>query len=195
MVAILDPLAVLSVRMTVDEYLDADLPEGYRYELVNGEIEVTPVPGTRHDIVVDRLNTLLSAYRQHHPERIKHISFQAAVAIPGKESLREPDVAVYSKWDESAEDNKTWKSLRPDLVIEVVSVGGESRDYQEKRDDYWAAGILEYWIADRASGTFTIFKRSDHKWDEQTFSVTDAFESACLPNLRVPVGRILGLNV
>lgn len=194
MVAILDPLAVLSVRMTTNEYLEADLPEGYRYELVNGEIQVTPAPGISHDDIMGRFTTLLVAYQLQHPKQVAHISFRSALVIPAKESLREPDIAVYSKWELKGDDRKAWKQLLPDLVVEVVSIGGEARDYQEKREDYWVAGVKEYWIVDRNAAVVTTLFRADQEWEEHTFSVKETFECRCLPGLNVDVGHVLGLT-
>lgn len=42
-------------RLTLDEFHDAEFEEGYRYELARGAVEVTKVPGTRHNQVVSNL--------------------------------------------------------------------------------------------------------------------------------------------
>jgi len=69
MVAILSPDAVSNVRMTADGYFQADLPEGYRYELVEAVVEMSPRPGTRHDDVLERLAELLCDYCRFRFER------------------------------------------------------------------------------------------------------------------------------
>ena len=40
----------------------------------------------------------------------------------------------------------------PDLVVEVISEGGEARDRQEKRQEYAGAGVSEYWIVEGREG-------------------------------------------
>lgn len=194
MVAILDPHAVPSVRMTVDEYLEADLPEGYRYELVDGEIQVTPVPGTLHDDILGRLNLLLVAYMQANPGKIAHLSFRAAVTIPGKTTVREPDLAAYANWAPGSAQKGEWKHRTPLLVVEVVSPGHESRDYGQKRDDYFAAGVSEYWIADGQSARLTVLARAGDDWRDQTYAPGESFESGFLSQLRVDVSHLLGIR-
>ena len=48
----------------------------------------------------------------------------------------------------------------PAIVVEFVSEGKRSwlRDYREKRAEYLAAGIREYWIIDRFARTMTACK-------------------------------------
>ncbi len=192
MVAILDPLAVTSVRMTVDEYLEADLPEGYRYELVEGVIEVSPTPGVLHDDVIGHLNTMLVNYMQAHPDVIAHISFRSSIAIPGKETVREPDISVYRHWTAVSDQKLEWKNRTPFLAVEVVSPGQEFRDYEQKRADYLAAGLSEYWIVDRYTGSISALTRAGEAWVEAEHRAGDTFEPAALPGLRVDVARVLG---
>ncbi len=194
MVAILNPLAALSVRMTVDEYLQADLPEGYRYELVDGEIQVTPAPGGQHDTVMDRLGEMLYAYKRRHPRRIQHISFRSGLPIPGKETVREPDVAVYARWTPKPADGSVWKKNTPILVIEVVSIGGEHRDYHQKREEYARSKIEEYWIVDPGAADITVLTRARRPWQERVYGPGKSFACQCLPGLQVSVDQVLGLN-
>ena len=39
-------------RLSLGEFRDAEFEEGFRYELARGVVEVTKVPGTRHNQVV-----------------------------------------------------------------------------------------------------------------------------------------------
>ena len=55
--------------MTLDEYLDADVEEGYRYELARGVLEVTEVPNDPHGVIVCNLYRALAVYHQANPGR------------------------------------------------------------------------------------------------------------------------------
>lgn len=50
------------------------------------------------------------------------------------------------------------------LVVEVISPGQEGRDYDDKRRDYWDAGVGEYWIADPVRKTLTVLTRNRVDW-------------------------------
>ena len=54
-----------------EEFASADAEEGYRYEMIQGRVFVSPVPGLPHDDIVDWLKSLFLAYSQLHPELIR----------------------------------------------------------------------------------------------------------------------------
>jgi Uma2 family endonuclease len=191
MVAILSPDAVRMVRMTVDEYLPADLPEGYRYELVKGVVEMSPPPGTQHDDILERLTELLFDHRKAHPGSIAKISQKAGVLIPGEETVREPDLCAYRRWPKGARGYDVWKEQTPFLIVEVISPGQTRRDYEEKRKDYLHAGVDEYWILDSDKNRLTALTREGSQWREQTFAETDTYRPAVLPHFELPVAFVL----
>ena len=53
------------------------------------------------------------------------------------------------------------------MIIEVTSPGSESRDLEEKRTEYEAAGVEEYWVVDGNAQRVVIHCRS-----EENFQVT-----------------------
>jgi hypothetical protein len=46
--------------MTLEEYLGGDYEEGYRYELIGGELYVSPQPNPPHDIVEEYVHVQLA---------------------------------------------------------------------------------------------------------------------------------------
>src|SRR3954452_1788199 len=54
-------------RMTLDEFLEAEVEEGYRYELARGVLEVTQVPNDPHFQVVTNLYLAIAMYFRAHP--------------------------------------------------------------------------------------------------------------------------------
>ena len=53
--------------MTLDEFLEAEVEEGFRYELARGALEVTQVPGEDHGQIVCNLYGLTRDYERAHP--------------------------------------------------------------------------------------------------------------------------------
>jgi len=185
MVAVLSTDAIPQIRMNVDEYLTAILPEGFRYELVEGVVEMSPVPELPHDVIIDRLVVILTRYRLKASTRISHLSQRAAVTNPARQTAREPDLAAYAPAEIDATGKKGWKDMTPLLVVEVVSQGQESRDYVEKRRDYWDAGVGEYWIVDPQLRKMTVLTRAATDWIEQTFDADAVYSPAQFPGLEV----------
>ncbi len=190
MVAVLSHEILPEIRMTVDEYLRADLPEGYRYELVEGVVEVSPVPEIPHDSVLDNLHLHFSLYRRQRPDIVAHVTQRSAVALPDRQTAREPDFAVYGPKDMADKKGKSWKDVTPLLVVEVVSLGQAHRDYHEKRRDYWDAGVGEYWIADPERRTLTVLTRGEAGWIEACFTDAQTYSPKQFPGLQLRVGDL-----
>jgi Uma2 family endonuclease len=121
-------------------------------ELVDGRVEVPDTPSKTHQQIVHALLALFLAYLR--PQRRGE-----AIAAPYRVRLRsggfrEPDITVY-RTDHPDHLNRFGERFGdvPDLVVEVVSDDPASRirDYEDKRREYAAAGIAEYWIIDPAT--------------------------------------------
>ena len=193
MVAILSPDALPEVRMTVDEYLQADLPEGFRYELVDGVVEMAPTPGGDHDGPVGYLTEEFVICKRAHEGEIAHLSQRAGIVIPDKVRVREPDLVLYRKWEGKGRGYAVWKEFMPFLVVEVISPGQEQRDFVDKRKDYWLAGIEEYWIVDPRNETLTVLSRGAKEWEEAIYDRPDqSYVTPRLTDLEIRVGALFG---
>lgn len=179
------------LRLTAEEYLQADLPEGQRYELVDGVVQMSPTPDMDHADSVDALLEALYEYRRAHPGAFVRATTRASVAIPEEETVREPDLAVYREWGEPGQGWVAWLKFVPILVAEVVSPGQAARDYRDKRDDYWRAGVREYWVIDPAAHRVTVLQRGQQQWQESAFTPDQDAVSQVLPGFAVAVRRLL----
>jgi len=193
MVAILNADILPNLRMTVDEYLEAELPEGYRYELVEGVVEMTPVPGIPHDSVVEQLHRLFVRYADERPDIVSHVTQRCAVTLADRQTVREPDFAVYGPGDMGDKSDKTWKDVTPILVVEVVSAGQAERDYQDGRCDYWDAGVGAYWIVDPQERALTVLTRGAADWQAARVEADAVYWPEAFAGLEIPVGRVLGV--
>lgn len=182
------------IRMSVSEFFQADLPEGNRYELVEGEVEVTPPPAFDHDDVCDRLNRLFVRYSERHRNKVAHISQHGWVVHTRRRTARGPDFALYSAAQYRIAKERGWTAVIPELAVEIVSESSTFRDYSEKRDDYWRSGVPEYWIFDEFKPGLTVFLRGDDEWNEAFFAPGQTYRPRRFPGMAVPVARILGLS-
>lgn len=128
------------------EYLCLTDSTNQLVELVGGRLEVLPVPTFEHQLIVMHLHRILYEFVT---ERDLGWALFAALRVHIRDdTFREPDVLYMSKENRSRARNRYWEGA--DLVMEVVSDDETShgRDWDEKRRDYAAAGISEYWIVD-----------------------------------------------
>lgn len=131
------------------------LPEdGNTYELVHGELFVTPAPSVPHQELVSALTEVLFPYVAMH--RIGRLHFPHSVVRVGSHSQVEPDLMVRPI---TARRATSWDTApRPILVVEVTSGTTARRDRIQKRSLYLDAGIPEYWIVDREHRTITVVR-------------------------------------
>ena len=175
--------------MTLDEFREADEEEGYRYELARGVLEVTEVPNDPHGEIVCNFYNALAHYWRIHPRVIHRYggASEFRLWIPGMISGRNPDVAVVLR---NAPKDVRGRRV-PALAVEVVSSGGETRDYVTKREEYLVFGLFEYWIVDPGSKSVTVLLRDGGAWVERVYKEDQPVESLVLPGFGVKVSELL----
>lgn len=137
---------------TLDQ-LDRLPDDGNKYELVDGELFVTPVPAFAHE----RLQLVLHRILARHVEdaSIGEV-YGSHSAIRSGQSEVQPDLSVRRILTTMP---KAWSDVPlPILVVEIVSPTTRRRDYEHKRDFYLRICIPEYWIVDGAQRTIRVVK-------------------------------------
>lgn len=131
--------------------------DGYRYEIVDGELIVTPAPARRHAALAVRLTMLLSqALDKQQPEWC--LITQPFVLETETETTThhcEPDLGIF---DQSLETFVSDDDLLPVIVVEIVSPGNPENNYVRKVNAYADFGIPEYWIVDSRHRTITFLE-------------------------------------
>jgi Uma2 family endonuclease len=174
--------------MTLEEFLEAEETEGFRYELARGVLEVSEVPDDPHGDVVARLYDAISRYRRDHPGVIRRYGGgnEFRFWLPGMISGRNPDLGVVLQGAP-----KDWRGRRvPALAAEVVSRGSIKRDYVTKREEYLAYGLQEYWIVDPLKRQVTVLTRRGDTWDEAVFRDDQVIVSLVLPEFTTTVAEL-----
>jgi len=127
--------------------------DGNKYELVRGELFVTPAPSLAHERLAVVLSDMLGDYVRR--EGIGRV-FRPRAVVRFRESEVEPDVMV-RPWTEHLTD---WdEAPTPLLVVEILSDVTRRRDRGPKRELYLDAGVAEYWIVDGETRTIRVIRR------------------------------------
>jgi Uma2 family endonuclease len=133
---------------TVEEYLDFTDSTNRLIEFTDGKLEFLEMPTISHQRI---LAHLLFIFRQFVDARRLGEVLCATLRVRIAESkFREPDIVFLHKDHPTGGGDRYWTAA--DLVVEIVSddPGSRKRDLIEKRAEYAAAGIREYWIVDPA---------------------------------------------
>ena len=133
--------------------LDRLPDDGNRYEVVRGELFVTPAPRPAHDAIVMALAERLTEY-------VGRIGLgQVASGRPAlvvEDSQVEPDLVVRPRVRPVPAE---WKDMpAPLLVVDVLSDTTARRDRIAKRTLYLEATVPDYWIVDAEGRLITVVR-------------------------------------
>ena len=174
---------------TEEEYLALDT--NCMVELVDGSVDVLPLPVPLHQLIVAYLCMELNTFVA--PQKSGRVFFAPMPVRLGPRNFREPDV-MYLKHERLTDLRKQPEGA--DLIMEVVSPGEESRnrDYGEKRKDYAAAGIAEYWIVDPEEKRITVLTLDGQAYREHgVFGMAATATSILLPGFSVVVEKVFSV--
>ena len=124
----------------------ADLPDdGNRYEVVDGELFVTPAPSLDHQEAIAALLARLRPYVMAH--RIGHVTFAPADVTFSPRRSVQPDLFV-ARLVGGKRPRKSADLRGLLLAVEVLSPTSTRADRVVKRALYLDEGVDEYWLVD-----------------------------------------------
>jgi Uma2 family endonuclease len=167
-----------------EEYLALDTNQ--RVELVNGCLEVHPMPSLAHQLILLFLARWFDDFVRQRGLGVVLCSPFPVRILPG--TVREPDL-LFLKPDR-VEGGHVRSVAGADLALEVISEGVENRkrDLRTKRKEYALARIPEYWLVDPQRQTITVLRLVSKRYREHgVFRIGDVATSHLLPGLSIPV--------
>lgn len=137
------------------------LPEdGNRYEVVDGELFVTPAPVLPHQLAVAELHLLLATYLRE--RRLADVIFAPSDLEFDERTLVEPGLFVVPEL--KAPTPRYFEDpSRLLLAIEVLSPSSARTDKNVKRRLYQRAGIPEYWVIDDDARVVERWRRENER--------------------------------
>jgi len=108
----------------------------------------------------------------------------------GPNQLRLPDLSYYSikLWDRPWMELPNIMPVMPELAIEVLSDGNTKSEMQEKRNEYFAAGVNLVWIVDPIRFAVQVYPSP---MDQTLLSRTDTLDGgAVLPGFTLPLAKL-----
>ncbi|HEX2076312.1 MAG TPA: Uma2 family endonuclease [Longimicrobium sp.] len=137
----------------------ARLPDdSNRYEIIAGELYVTPSPDPVHTRIAFSLAALLERFVAQH--KLGWVTPAPVDVLLGKGDYVQPDV-VFVRREHGVEITDRGIEVPPDLVVEVVSPSTALRDRGLKRERYAAFGVPEYWIIDPQAKRVEVYRLAE----------------------------------
>jgi Uma2 family endonuclease len=177
------------ISMTPAEFDHAEFVDGYRYELINGVLVVSPIPSPQERSPNDVLGHWLLLYKETHPQggTLNGTLFEQTICTP--KNRRRADRVIWAGLDH----RPRWTTETPTIIAEFVSSGKRNyqRDYEEKRDEYLAMKVGEYWVIERFQRTMTVFTLVRSEVKARVIQEHEVYTTPLLPGFELPVAKLL----
>ncbi len=186
-------------HVTLEEFDAADWKSGWKYELIGGRIDVSPLAHFPHQQLDDWLYWTLVNYWRTKPKcPIRYISRPARVFVDRESDVTcpESDLAIYFEFfsDDTPFDDRDWAEISPAIVVEIVSPGSERKDFVRNVSLYQrVSSIREYWLLEQVPSaeqpTLTVYRRArSGKWKKpQAFAYGETYTTDLLPGFELVI--------
>jgi Uma2 family endonuclease len=177
--------------MTPEEFDRAELADGWRYEVIHGVLVVSPIPPINERDANDHLNYWLRTYRDVHNQgtSLDATLYDEMIKTPG--NRRRADRVIWAGLG-----RRPRRGEKPTIIIDFISIGkrGRDRDYEEKRDEYLAIGVKEYWVIDRFKKAMTVFMPHGKTCRKRVIPEKQNYTTDLLPGFELRLAELIAVG-
>ncbi|WP_428953995.1 Uma2 family endonuclease [Streptomyces sp. cg35] len=175
-------MATVNEQILDEMFAQMTIPEGYKAEIVEGIVYMSPQRDTRWEVILDIVEQLRTKYPR------KRVKSDVRIDYPGHLNGFATDVTLVS---ESAEKNAKGLWLWQDVVFvaEVISKGTGTNDYGPKKSAYATAEVPVYLVADPYQGKCHLYAQPK---DGDYLTETTVTFGTEVDMTNTPVGLTLG---
>ncbi|MCB5906780.1 Uma2 family endonuclease [Streptomyces pinistramenti] len=159
-------MTAVDERMTTDAteiFENLEVPEGYKAELLWGDIVMMAGPDWVHNDIIERVADQIPRARWHRKQT-------QDIAIPQEVSEPQPDLVVLERGAFEG-PGRLVPVEAVTLLVEVVSKSSVDRDYGEKRALYAAGGVPLYLIIDPMEAQCVLLSKPSGSGPEADYEV------------------------
>jgi Uma2 family endonuclease len=171
-------------RWTYSEF--ARLPnDGNRYEVIDGELYVSPSPQPRHELISQRLNRQLDNFVHEHD--LGWILTAPVDVLFAEGEYVAPDL-IFVRRERVGIITERGIEAAPDLIVEISSPSSRTLDRGPKLRQYTRFGVPLYWIIDPDGARVEVYRLSE-------FPSAPSVAAETLTWTPVPTGPTLTIEV
>ncbi len=173
---------VTAPPLTKEDY--RKLPDsGPRFQLIEGELYMSPAPNRYHQVISRNLVFLLLKYLEQHPlGELYHAPFDVYLS---DHDVFQPDL-VFVRKENFAVLTDAGVEGTPDFVVEILSPSNAYLDRNAKLRVYARTGVKELWLIDPEARVIQVYQlQADARAPAATYTEADTFNSAYFPGLDI----------
>jgi Uma2 family endonuclease len=177
-------MAVRKVRFKATDIWDAP-DDDRRYEVIDGELFMTPAPSWRHQTGLMKLGIAVGSWvYEHHLGWV--VQAPVGVVLDDDDGVQ-PDLVFVSNARANILTDRGVEGA-PDLVVEVLSPSTEARDRGIKARRYAAAGVPHYWLLNPQTRAIEPFVLGEAAYEPAgVYDPGTVFRPSLFPGLDIPV--------
>jgi Uma2 family endonuclease len=182
-------MAAAATKEWTYEMLESLPDDGNRYEIIDGELFVTPPPAFGHQRAQWELGRLIANYLALY--RVGQGFFAPGDVIIDRRNVVEPDIFVVPR--DIGEKPASWKDIKSLLLaVEILSPSTARADRHRKRLLYQRFKVGEYWIVDSDARVIDRWRPADAR--AETLSEHIEWQPVSeYPSLRIDLAEFFAL--
>ncbi len=186
--AILELIQQAERKITVKEFFEMALEEGYFYELINGNIVKKQAPSPAHQNASMEISTIMNNF-------IKEKQLGKLFAAPidvffDQTNNTQPDI-LFVKKERDFIITRNGIEGAPDLIVEILSPSSFKLDRTDKMELYLYFGVPEYWIVDPKNQSIEVYVLEDNRYKMAFFAIENGLiQSKILDGLSLEVSDV-----
>lgn len=188
------------------KFADLDLTKSYTYadyfkwqfeervELIKGKIfTMSPAPSRNHQEITGYIHVRLAVFLENKPCKVYEAPFDVRIPRKSKDdkeiiTVLQPDVCVVC--DLSKLDKRGCVGA-PEIIVEVLSPGNNTKELKKKYEVYEEAGVKEYWLVSPQDQWLRIYTLENGKFLESPYMVAgDMAQSTVLPGFSLDISLL-----
>jgi Uma2 family endonuclease len=181
-------VAELDTRLAAERerrrHFYAEIPDGAKWEFINGEIIMHSPDMVRHMAVRRNLESLLWNHVNLH--QLGTVLAEKGLCVFPRNDFM-PDVIFFGSEKAATLQPRQLRLPVPDLACEILSDSTAARDRGVKFRDYEAHGVAEYWVVDADAETLEQYLLREGTYTLELKSGNGRVRSRAVANLEIPI--------
>ena len=167
--------------------------DGWKYEIIDGVLYMSPPPTINHQDVSGELFTRMRIFARDN-KLGTILAAPCGVHLPTQPVPVEPDI-LFVRRERRHIIEERYIEGAPDLVVEVLSRSNADYDRTTKYRQYELAGVTEYWIVNYWDQTVAIYTMvSDRDQLTHTYQRGETATSQVLTGFQIAVADLFDLE-
>ena len=159
-----------------------------RYEIIDGQLQVTPAPTPDHQAVVLNVGSALMRHAKNH--KLGRVFIAPCDVFFSDFNVVEPDIFFVAASRQDLIESRLIRGA-PNLVVEVLSPSTSRRDRQAKRQLYAQFGVDDYWLINPIARTMEIYVLENGAYElTEVLDSTGMLRPRSFPDLEIRVSEI-----